>query len=61
MRKAASVLCGVAGFSGAKAMLTKLGTHTTGKGCLYIKKLADIDLQALETMVTQAVAATWGR
>ncbi len=24
-----------------KALLAKLGKHTTGKGCLYIKKLAD--------------------
>jgi hypothetical protein len=60
-RKAASVLYGVAGASGAKAMLAKLGKHTTGKGCLYIKKLADVDLQVLEAMLTQAVAATRGR
>ena len=56
-RKAANVLYGVAGCSGAKALLAKLGKHTTGKGCLYIKKLAEVDLQVLEAMVTQAVAA----
>jgi hypothetical protein len=60
-RKAASVLYGVAGDRGAKAMLAKLGKHSTGKGCLYIKKLADVDLQVLEAMVTQAVDATRGR
>jgi hypothetical protein len=56
-RKGASVLYGVAGCSGAKAMLATLGKHTTGKGCLYIKRLADVDLQVLEAMVTRAVAA----
>jgi hypothetical protein len=40
-RKAASVLYGAIGFDGAEKLLTKLGKHTTGKGCLYIKKLAD--------------------
>ena len=32
----------------AKALLAKLGKHTTGKDCLYIKKLADVDQQVLE-------------
>jgi Domain of unknown function (DU1801) len=59
-RKAASVLYGMTGFSGSKAMLAKLGKHTTGKGCLYIKRLTDVDLQVLEAMLTQAVAATRG-
>jgi len=60
-RKAASVLYGVAGFSGSRALLAKLGKHGTGKGCLYIKRLSDVDLQVLEAMVRQAVAATRGR
>lgn len=57
-RKAANVLYGVTGSSGARAMLAKLGKHTTGKGCLYIKKLADVDLQVLEAMVNKAVVTT---
>ena len=56
-RKAATVLYGVTGFSGAEALLAKLGKHTTGKGCLYIKKLADVDQKVLESMVVKAVAA----
>jgi hypothetical protein len=60
-RKAASVLYGVAGFSGADALLAKLGKHTTGKGCLYIKKLADVDQKVLERMIVKAVAAKRGR
>jgi hypothetical protein len=57
-RKAANVLYGAIGFAGADALLSKLGPHTTGKGCLYIKKLSDIDLKVLETLLTKALAAT---
>ena len=60
-RKAASVLYGVTGFNGADALLAKLGKHTTGKGCLYIKKLADVDQKVLESMIAKAVAAKRGR
>jgi hypothetical protein len=56
-RKAATVVYGVAGAEGADALLAKLGKHTTGKGCLYIKKLSDVDPKVLETLVAQAVAA----
>jgi uncharacterized protein DUF1801 len=56
-RKAATVLYGVSGFSEAGVLLTKLGKHTTGKGCLYIKKLADVDERVLETLVRKALAA----
>jgi hypothetical protein len=52
-RKAATVLYGL---SDAEAMLPKLGKHTRGKGCVYIKKLADVDQKVLETMVAKAVA-----
>lgn len=34
------------------ALLQRLGKHTTGKSCLYINKLADIDLAVLEDMLT---------
>jgi hypothetical protein len=60
-RKAATVLYGVAGSSDSKALLPKLGKHTTGKGCLYIKKLADVDAKVLEAMVVKAIAATRAR
>jgi len=56
-RKAATVLYNVTGFSGAEVLLAKLGKHTTGKGCLYIKKLADVDQQVLEAMVVKSLAA----
>jgi len=55
-RKAAMVLYGMLAHNEAKALLAKLGRHTTGKGCLYIKKLADVDRTILETLIKNAVA-----
>ena len=54
-RKAAMVLYGLLG-SGSEASLAKLGKHSTGKGCLYIKKLADVDRTVLEKMIDQGAA-----
>ena len=34
-------------------LLSKLGKHKTGKGCLYIKKLDDIDRDILKELVTE--------
>jgi hypothetical protein len=34
--------------------LTKLGKHKTGTGCLYINKLADVDIKVLEKMIDEA-------
>jgi hypothetical protein len=56
-RKAATVLYGVIGFNDADALLAKLGKHTTGKGCLYIKKLSDVDQGVLEALIGKSVAA----
>lgn len=36
--------------------LKKLGPHSTGKVCLYIKRLADIDIAALKRMIVKSVA-----
>ena len=55
-RKAAMVLYSMLAHAEAKAVLAKLGRHTTGKGCLYIKKLADVDKTVLETLIKNAVA-----
>ena len=54
-RKAATVLYG---FSNAESLLPKLGKHTRGKGCLYIKKLADVDQKVLEAMAVKSVATS---
>lgn len=33
------------------SLLARLGKHSRGKGCLYVNKLADIDLAVLEEMI----------
>jgi hypothetical protein len=55
-RKAATVLYGLRGTGDSETLLGKLGKHTTGKGCIYIKKLADVDPTVLERMLTASVA-----
>jgi hypothetical protein len=60
-RKAAIVLYIASGFTDAEALLARLGKHTTGKGCLYIKKLADVDPTTLEAVIVQSVAAMRAR
>jgi hypothetical protein len=60
-RKAATVVYGLTGFSESEALLAKLGKHTTGGGCLYIKKLADVNQKVLETLVVKSVAAKRAR
>lgn len=57
-RKAAVVLYSMIAFSGSAALLAKLGKHTTGKGCLYIKKLSDVDQQVLQAMIQKSLAAS---
>ena len=37
-------------------LLARLGKHTTGKSCLYIKRLSDIDQGVLRELVRRAVA-----
>jgi len=60
-RKAATVLYGMTGFSEAAALLAKLGKHATGKGCLYIKKLADVDQHVLEALIVRSLASKRAR
>jgi hypothetical protein len=55
-RQAANVLYGLLDPKDREALLARLGKHSTGKGCLYIKKLADVDAAVLETLIENAVA-----
>ena len=57
-RKPAIVFYGFRAANDFEAMLEKLGKHTTGKGCVYIKKLADVDQKVLATLIKKSVAAT---
>ena len=56
-RKNALVLYGLAiTDSTQQSLLNKLGKCQTGKGCLYIKSLNDIDTNVLSKLIEQAVA-----
>ncbi len=56
-RKAAIVLYILTGFREERSLLAKLGKHSTGKVCLYLKKLADVDQKILGEMIVRAVAS----
>jgi hypothetical protein len=45
----------MSGFEQYDALLARLGKHTTGKACLYIKRLEDIDLPTLKELVRLSV------
>ena len=44
------------GFSAYPDLMAQLGKHKTGKSCLYLKKLDDIDFAVLRELVTRSVA-----
>ena len=46
------------GFESRDVLLAKLGQHRTGKVCVYIRRLANVDLKVLETLVARSVANT---
>ena len=46
----------MAGFERYDELMQKLGKHKTGKSCLYIKKLADVDQKVLKELIEQSVA-----
>ncbi|HEY4616314.1 MAG TPA: DUF1801 domain-containing protein [Citricoccus sp.] len=50
-RKANLSLYGLTGQPEAPALLARLGKHKLGKACLYINKLADVDLDVLEELI----------
>jgi hypothetical protein len=54
-RKQALTLYIMAGFKSHAKLMEKLGKHKTGKSCLYIKHLDDIDRSVLEKLITESV------
>jgi hypothetical protein len=44
------------GFEQYGDLLAKLGKHSTGKVCLYVKRLSDVDMPTLRELVNQSVA-----
>jgi hypothetical protein len=55
-RKSEFSLYGMAGSDGKEPLRAGLGKHKSGKGCLYIKRLADVDLKVLERLIAQSFA-----
>ena len=44
------------GFSRYSALMKKLGKYKTGKSCLYLKKLDDVDRKVLRQLIARSVA-----
>jgi hypothetical protein len=55
-RKSAMSLYIMPGYGEFDEIISRLGKHKTGKACLYINKLEDIDMAVLEELVTKSVA-----
>ena len=54
-RKQNLTLYMMGGFEQFPELMQKLGKHSTGKGCLYINRLEDVDLQVLRKLITKSV------
>ncbi len=50
-------MMGSASASSREEILSRLGKHKTGRGCLYINKLTDVDLEVLAELIRAGVAA----
>jgi hypothetical protein len=55
--RSGSLVFYLAAYRRHEELLARLGKHKTGKGCLYVNKLADIDMAVLEELVSDAWAA----
>ncbi|MEO8354558.1 MAG: DUF1801 domain-containing protein [Chloroflexota bacterium] len=54
-RKQNLTLYVMGGFNQFEDLMKKLGKHSTGKGCLYINKLEDVDTKVLKELITKSV------
>lgn len=53
-RKAAFSLYVTMDASAHPDIMSRLGKHTTGKGCIYVKRLSDIDMKVLEELAVSS-------
>jgi hypothetical protein len=60
-RKANLVLYLLDGFDDHGDLLARLGRHSTGRSCLYVKRLSEVDLQVLRELVKRSVEAVASR
>ena len=57
-RKQALTLYLKLGAGNSADLLAKLGKHTTGKGCLYIKRLAAVNADVLKALIVSSVKSS---
>ncbi len=55
-RKAATTVYVMDGVGAHAELLGRLGPHSTGVGCIYLKDLQTVDLEVLETIVARSYA-----
>ena len=55
-RKQALTIYVMPGFGEYEGLLSRLGKHKTGKSCLYINKLEDVDPEVLEELIGRGFA-----
>ena len=56
--RSASLVLYVGGFADYEALLARLGKHKRSRACLYLNRLADVDLEVLEEIVRRTFEAT---
>ncbi len=54
-RKQALTLYVIPGFKHFESLMSKLGKYKTGKSCLYIRRLSDVDEQVLKRLIVGSV------
>ena len=56
-RKQSLSLYLMSGFTSFEKLMSKLGKYQTGKGCLYVNKLEDVDEKVLRSLIVQSIQA----
>ena len=54
-RKANLTVYTMSGFDGAESLLEKIGKHKKSVSCLYVKKLADVEMDVLEKLIVRSI------
>lgn len=60
-RKQSMVLYIMDGFTSYDSLLGELGSHSTGKSCLYIRSIEKVDQDILETLISESLEAVEAR
>lgn len=53
-RKAALTIYGLTYYGSNQDLIERLGRHTTGKGCVYVKRVDDVDHEVLEELIARS-------